>query len=381
MNDTEFQQKYTKYMSNIWPELNIKTKDVCRNNFTGALLDENNFEYFINSMQKRLQRLRKYFANEPHILDTIKKLHSEKNWDGALCELITYDLLSSTGYEVTLQKQLQVEKTLAKYIHNKGATEIDAYMHVYNTNFEVKALKDNIKEITDNIKEGFSQYITCEYDYDIEADFLNKNFNNIKQELTDNINKNSNIEDFSFRSKVCERLFFRVYNLRPSIISTVHCYNPYEEAEILEKLPLSKYHQLSIDRPNIKVFVVHPWINGNCYSGLVEPEVLFRSLARRVFCRLSKIETPYDGRSNLTYSTIAKTITGLMFIVDNSVKSSKNKHNKNDSDFSIFDVYLFWNPNVYRQNKIIGFNQLEEDLGHRGLNVIRLIDDFKGDNY
>lgn len=379
MKDAEFQQKYSEYMSNIWPELNIKTQEVCRNNITGALLDEKNFEYFRNSMQKRFQRLHKYFTNEPHILDTIKNLHSEKNWEGALCELITYDLLSSTKYNVTLQKQLQVNKTLAKYIKNKGATEIDAYMDVYNTNFEIKSLKDNIKEIIDNLTKNFKQYVTCEYNYDIEYSILQNKFADLKNELKRNINNNS--EDFAFRSTICDGLLFHVYYTRPNITSTIHCYSPYAEAEALERLPLSKYHQLSIDKPNIKVFVTHPWINGNCYNSLFGPEILFRSLARRVFCKLSKVRKPYDSSSKVTSRKIAKTITGLMFIVDNSVESSKNKYNKNNSDFSVFDVYLFWNPNVYKKNKIIGFNQLEEDLGTRGLNVIRLIDDFASDNY
>lgn len=379
MEDYTFKQKYIEYMSNIWPEIKINIDEIYRNNITGALLDNNNFEYFRNSMQKRFQRLHNYFPNEPHILNTIKNLHSEKNWQGSLCELIAYDLLSSTGHVVMLQKQLDIDKTLAKHINKKGATEIDAYMDIYKSNFEIKSLKDNIKEIIDNLTHDFRQCVTCEYDYDIEYSLLQNKFGDLKKELTTNINRH--LEDFSYRSTICDKLLFHVYNSRPKVTTSIHCYCPYTEAETLERLPLAKYHQLSIELPNIKIFVTHPWINGNCYNGLFGPEILFRSLARRVFCKLAKIQKPYDSRSKVTCETIAKTITGLMFIVDNSVAPSKNKYNLNDNDFSVFDVYIFWNPNVYKKNKIIGFNQFEEDLGLRGLNVIRLIDDFQSDNY
>ena len=377
ISDEAVKIKYAEFINELWPNLNLSKDEVFRNNITDAIASENNFIFFKEQMKKRLKRLNIKFADNPNIIDTVRNLHSMNNWGGALCELIAYDLLSSLGHEVELQKKLEINDTLAKYIPNKGASYIDAYIHNYRSNFEIKGFNDNLKIIIDNLNNSFNQFITCDYDYFVDSKNISANYNALKKELSENISKNT--KDFHFRSKVCDELNFHVYYTKPQISSTIHCGGPYQEAEKLEKLPLDKYHQFSINTPNFKIFVIHPWLNNTCINKISRPDILFRSLSRRVFCKLTKDNKIFDNKSGLTTQEIAKKITALMFIIDNSVEPSED-YNSND-ELSIFSVYLFWNPNVENKNKIIGFKEIEQDLNLLNGNVLKLLDDFQGDNY
>lgn len=351
----------------------IKTKD---NYFLIRIQTSESFKKYTLDKIKRLYDTYKDDAYQKKIiLEDIKKLFFN-NWDGAYSELIAYDLLNlifDNPCKIQIN-DIKKEHTLAKYCNDAEVSDIDGYLEDAICFFEIKTLRSRLYELINKLKSELESHsindcFIIQSDYPLSLEITSdKSYSALKKEI---LNAKRNKER-SLASKTIRGLFFRFYYERqPVLIESHNCETNYQMAERLERLPLNQYKQY-VDGQFIKAYVC----NGlNLNNNLICNEEFFRALARRVFCRLTKVEDVFDDNSDLSTAFIAKHLSGLLFIVDLSANIQKKIDNPKD----LYEVYLYSNPNAEFANKLIGFRNFQFNLNMK--NIKNTCDDFEYDNY
>lgn len=376
---------------------------ICNNEINinkSSIRDKNN--YFLYKIElsdsfkevniKRIKRLYDSYKDKDYekkvILDDITKLFYNQ-WDGAYSELLAYDLMNLISHKpCKIQiSDIDVSKTLARECKNENVSAIDGYCEDGVIYFEIKTLTQRLSDLIYKLKQDLESrnrddYFVFTSDYPMNLEIngdckyaeLKKEIVEAKEHKKDflcsEVIRGLNIK-FYYEEKPIDKLegIDKVLETTSVIVESHVCEDAFEMAQRLERLPLYNYKQF-VDGMFMKIFVCHSLnINGS----LICNRDFFRALARRVFCKLTKDNNIFDDNSNLTTSDIAKHLSGLMFIVDNSL----SKHFNASNNKQLYKVYLYANPNTDWNHRFVGFRNFCLMLN----GISHECDDFEYDNY
>ena len=321
-----------------------------RNDVIGAINHAGEFQTFKANFKSRIDKLSKIYRNTTSyqtLLNTIKQVADDKNWDGAYAELTALDVLSSSflAGKIELDITLPGKESFALE-WGKQKTNEDGHWINHDAYFDVKILSDPVEAILKNIinkahkklnNEGCCS-VLISHAKDNEETLYKNNFHVILNELCNGMKAKLNV----VKSLVIPELYFNI-DWNHGINSAISTYNPYRHAENTKNLVLERYtYKFMKKKPFFLVFVNFPWFNQvvNDFGNM--NEVYYRTLARRTFfqylhsnTKMSDISNKYKGKEYAR--TVIKYLSGIIFIDDDSVKS--NNHS----------CYIYMNPN--RKNK------------------------------
>ena len=378
-------QNYAQIVNNIFGT-NSATFDLTKthsNKIIGAL-NQSNFSTFKSNFLARLKRLQEVYSKNPksliEILVQVNEIQSEKNWEGASAELAAYDYLNSNlDYlfepiqpNITLSNKLSFAKDVGKQ-----ETNLDGFIKEHNIYFDVKCLKDNVKEILQGIYKELKTHlgtddfvISEEYALDVSyQDFQIKRRDlilELKREITVTEKKTH------LKSKIIPNLSYKI--LWGSGINTaIRTYDPYSHAEVFHKTIFNYTNKFMKSKPTLIVLVVFPWYNLVVNDFGDSNLHFFRALSRRFFCQYKHDKSKFkDFNSSFTkndsFFKISKHLSGIIILEDKSILGTKpNEHN--------VKAHIYLNPNAKNQIRKTStmeyFNSLHPDT----------LEDFFNDNY
>lgn len=364
-----------KNITNNALEINYSLTEMASNDFLEKIKES---EHFKDLTIKKIKRLLDDYSKDNNkkqaIINNIKNLF-KNSWDGAYSELTAYDFLNLVFYnkcEIQVDN-IELEQTLARYCSNTHKSTIDGYLEDYFTYFEVKTLASRCMKLLDKIKREVECYDENNY-FKIKSncytslEIKNNAYRELKKEILE-----AKRRQLSFlNSKIVDGLHLTlIYEKKKHLFEYHTCENSFAMAERLERLPLEHYKQFVTDGKFIKIFVC----NSLCSDNFVRYDKdFFRSLARRVFCKLTKEEKIFDNNSKLKTSDIARCLGGLMFIID----LSPNIKEKIEKPENLYEVYFYKNPNADIEHSLLDVSFVYEYL-RKAKSCI--CDDFRFDNY
>lgn len=380
MNDSE---NYKDIVENIFGKDTCKI-DVSRsatNNVIGALNDTQ-FATFTACYKKRLRRLHKLYSSHTNFQDlvnTVKLVADEKNWEGAYAEIVAYDYLNSDNNllsePIRLEKTVPASETLAGNLGHQKANFDGEYKDL-GICFDVKILSDKTGTILSGIfknlqkKIGRSDFsISPEYPLDIDYELFQKNRMELYNELVTFLSGDQ--EPISLKSQVIPELRY-VILWGSGVLITESTNNPYLHAKNHHSLLFKHAKKFSIVNPSLIIFVAFPWFSEKISDLGKSNEIFYRSFSRRFFCQYAgktkkarEIFKIYSGE-DLVFD-VTKKLSGVLFLEDKSITADT-------STMQNVKGYAYLNPNA--DNKI-----------SRGVFIDYLhslhfhIDDFEYDNY
>lgn len=362
-----------KNITNNALKIDYNLTEIASNIFLEKIKESENFK---DLTIKKVKRLINDYSNDNKkvIIENVEKLF-KNNWDGAYSELTAYDFLNlvfDNKCEIQVEN-IELEQTLAKYCPDAKKSTIDGYLEDYFTYFEVKTLASRCMKLLDKIKHEVECYDENNY-FKIKSNCYTglEIKNNAYSELKNEILEAKRKRQSSLDSKVVDGLHLTlIYEKKKYLFEYHTCENSFAMAERLERLPLEHYKQFVTDGKFIKIFVC----NSLCSDNFVRYDKdFFRSLARRVFCKLTKEEKIFDNNSKLKTSDIARCLGGLMFIVDLSPKIKEEI----EKPENLYEVYFYKNPNTDIEHSLLDIGFAHEYL-HKAKSCI--CDDFRFDNY
>ena len=184
----------------------------------------------------------------------------------------------------------------------------------------------------------------------------------------------SNLRTFTFEA---DGLVFKFRLEYSDTISTVKEFSPFAQAEAYKYKFLDYGNKLVDDEYSMITMVRNPWFNKETVDFGDFNNIFYRSLSRRTFMELLKIDGEAKDFSHaygggITVSEISKSIAGIIFIDDNSFSS------KVRSD--LYNAYIYLNPN-YKNKQPLTIRSLEKHFRNRLEVQIKDFDDFRWDNY
>lgn len=352
------------------------------NDLTGAIemhaADPREFADFQAHLKGRLVRLRgtvaRHPAIAPHVGGRLRDL-AGRSWQGAWAELSAIDVVgadaSALAVEVPINTTLGIRHGVRASYLLDGLVGGDPE---FGLPFEVKIWRSRIetqlRRIGDAVIKRDGKPIMPNYDRSLATPHLDQSLVN---EIADAIVSAQQSGGATLRHAELPGVDFRWPG--GGVRISEHSYDAYRRAQESELLVLEKAEQLRDDGANLRVYVTHPWIDLESTSYFSQPKTLFRSLARRVFCRLTRDLRPIENvlpasalaGKGVTVADVAMRLGGLMFVVDQPSDAS--------GPTSRTDRYLYLNPNVRRENSID--IQWEHYVDRR----LTDFDDFAHDNY
>lgn len=395
-------ENYKENLENIFKkEINFSNKTIT-NNCIGALTDNDNYSVFKNNFFQRLTRLNDFFKeSDKHITEII---HTAKQigqttgykWAGAYSELVALDywIQFENISNINFPDRGDVNSFADSIAKQIGQQEIDldisldlSTKKIYT---DVKCLIPTHTELTDQIlsrlknktrKQNYLIGIDNLYDVDYlrtKADLVSElQTGTLINELEKCINNED--QSYSHDLKSGHKASFRISYAedgKNTVLMTMREMNPYKLAIDYKYKILDYYNKLLIKEPSLITFVINPWFNQEL--GLLSGEFLstfLRALTRRVFIELTKDNTdlsiicPELNGENIKISDVARKITGIIFIKDNSISKSEKDIN---------DVHIYLNPNA--SNTVLKSNDFSILSWSSEINQ-PFIDDFIYDNY
>lgn len=120
-------------------------------------------------------------------------------------------------------------------------------------------------------------------------------------------------------------------------------YHPFHHAQNLHKHVFNYAKKFIKDKPTLIVLVTFPWYNQVLLNYDESNKILYRALARRVFCQYmnnSTVFSEFNSKFNgiQTIFEVTRNLSGIIFLEDNCIKGE----NPNSANINTF-VYL--NPN------------------------------------
>jgi len=397
-------ESYKKILESIFKQkVNFTNYDI-KNNCIGALSRQGEYNEFTNNFVERLKRINNYFSNSPNyikeIINTAKQIGqtSGYKWSGAYSELVALDywiqFKDLTNIKFPARGSVKsFPNSIAKKV---GKKEVDLDMSLDLSTIriytDVKSLIPTHMELTDQILERLKDR-TLRQDYLIgtdnlhdvdylrtKSDFIHELRNgNLIDKLEESIDQNKKSCDYTLRSG--RNLSFKISYAKAgknTVLTTFREFDPYKLAIDYEYKILDYYTKLLIDEPSLITFVINPWFNQELNIRKDDfLQTFFRSLSRRVFMNLTKDDRdmqllfPELKGMNLRISDVAKKISGIIFIKDNSIMKSESKIN---------DTYIYLNPNA--TNKVLTISDFNILNWSPEPEIQRpFIDDFYYDNY
>ncbi len=340
------------------------------NDCIGALKSENDYHVFTVNFIERLKRINKFFFTSTvdinEIINTAKQIGQTKGykWSGAYSELVALDYwiqfenLSNINFPARGNVN-DFEDSIARQI---GQQEIDLDISfdlstktIYS---DIKSLIPTHTELKDQILNRLKQktkekkyLIGIDGLFDVDylrtkADFVYElQEGNLIVELEKCINKKETCYSHTLKSGA--RATFRISYSRPAgniALSTIREMEPYKLALNYKYKILDYYNKLLINKPSLITFVINPWFNQELNMPDVEfLNTFFRSMSRRIFMELKNDNTdmsrifPELKDKKLKISDVVNKISGIVFIIDNSIEQPRKDIN---------DVYIYLNPNA-----------------------------------
>lgn len=391
-------ENYREILENIFnKEIKFSNLKV-ENNCIGALENIDEFSIFRSNFIKRLKKINNYFSKSDNhiteIVNTAKQIGQTfgYKWAGAYSELVAldywiqFDNISNVKFPDRGDVNTFAD-SIAKQIGNKEI-DLDISFDLLGQKIytDVKCLIPTHTELTDQIlsrvkaktkNQDYLIGIDNLFDVDylrIKSDFvLELQSGNLIDELQKCINKKDTYCNYRLESG--SDVAFRISYSKPKkniVLSTFREMEPYRLAMDYKFKILDYYNKLLIDEPSLITFVINPWFNQELNISIGDFFSKFaRSLSRKVFMELTKDDTdmgiifPELVGKNIKISDIAKKITGIIFIKDNSIMQIGQNIN---------DVFIYLNPNSTNKK----LTRFDFDI----LNFSPLfIDDFSYDNY
>lgn len=351
-----------------------------RNNLIGALCASGH-RIFRQNFINRLKRLKDKYSTDQAALKCIytqvKLIADNHNWEGAYGELAAYDIL----YNENLVGGIELDKTISaseSFSINFGmaATNEDLYFAESDIHCDVKIMADTIGKMLKGLIEsvlkskpfGNKCLVMPEFPLDDTEEDYQKNYAHIKKELEENLKEGCG----NIISACCPKLKFNVS--WKGYCSSINSCDKYRRAKQMKYAILKRYSKkFTKNYPFMLVMVNFAWYNQIDRDSFGDNAVLYRSLARRVFCERSDANVPFTSidprfNGNETISDVAKKISAILFIDDFSVT-------KLDDNYT---AYLYVNPNA--DNRIVcGLHFLETIVNNGSKKGV--VDYFEHDNY
>ncbi len=380
MNDLE---NYKNIVKNIFGEdsCDIDVSKGSTNNVIGAL-NHTQFGAFTTSYKKRLERLYALYSshgNFQDILNTIKQVTDDKNWEGAYAEIVSYDYLNSNdnwlSAPINLEKTVPAKETIAEYLGYQN-TNYDGEYKDFNICFDVKILSDKsgfilsgiFKEVQEKVGRS-NFYISPEYPIDIDYELFQRNRKQLLDELLTVLTGNK--EPTSIKSKIVSDLRYAII-WGAGVLMTASTYNPYLHAKNHHNLLFKHAKKFSKVNPSLIIFVIFPWFSEKVSSLGSANEIFYRSFSRRFFCEYAEksvkakdIFKSYSSEDSVF--DVTRKLSGVLFLEDKSITANTPAEQN-------VEGYAYLNPNA------------DQKIG-RGIFIDYLhslefhIDDFEYDNY
>jgi hypothetical protein len=348
------------------------------NPITGAVAGgSGQFTFFVERFRERLLRLWAALPNDhDKLLEKVANVGTE-NWYGYFAELTAWDFFAD------LPLGLEIE--VAPPGPQLGPTRciLDGRLRrTWNLHFDVKALADTTKMVLEGIERQLkADFPGTAFRFSYPLDLGKSAVADVRQDLIDGIRKAIQ-QGQPHLNHAASRVHVHVYNPPPSVTTTEHSYNPYEQAKELRLSIVSDAKQFIRGDRNVLVLVVHPWFNltnTNNFGG--QQHVFFRALARRAFCELTKDQRPLIdvvGRApaGVTVQEAAEHLSGIVFLVDHSVTGRAERDPS--KILGVIEGFIYVNPNAAKDSD--GHLQLEQVVANAS-GLLSVFDDFRHDNY
>lgn len=352
---------------------------------------------FIN----RLTRLNEKFKDNKIALNTIcervKNLGEAKDsgWAGPYSELVALDFYSqfSEFLGISYINLLEIKRhkeSIPAINGQKEKIDIDLCLSLKSEKLftDVKSFNCVHQIIFDRIFEAVESYAAKEFkksiligvdnlsslDYlDVKNSLVSKR-HEIERLLKNAVKKNQNFVSYFSASGLA-------FNFRiswPGELLTVKDYSPFAMAQAYRYKFLDYGNKLVDNEYSLITMVKNPWFNEETVDFGNFNNMFYRSLSRRTFMELAKNDFPAKDYSS-AYKTekikvcdVSKSIAGIVFIDDNSVRSKYYK--------SLYSAYIYLNPN-YKNKTPLSIRSIEKFFRNKYEVQIKDFDDFKWDNY
>lgn len=349
------------------------------NNCTGALIRNGYFHEFRANFIGLLQRLSSYYKTQQArqaIANKLKELAiSDKyGWAGYYSELIALDVyalssaISNINYINIFEK---IDGALAQRMAQRKI-DIDLSFILNNKKYytDIKAFKSLNTELYDDITQTAMKLVKNELKLqtiiavdnlepitDEETSLLGKNKKEIIDCILDGIRKRQMIINYT----ATNNLNIRFKISYDHVLSTITTKNPIDMADVDCKKIYKYANKLLASQPSLLTFVANQWFN----KEIINPDsdffkIYFKKVATNVF--VNKSLNCITDKSNITFKEFTENLSGLIFIIDNSIKSSK----------CLYDLYIYFNPNATNADSGDCFSGFEKAFENQQL--IKLID-------
>ncbi|MDI6803295.1 MAG: hypothetical protein QME58_05540 [Bacteroidota bacterium] len=328
------------------------------NNVIGAL-NNGDYKKFSNAFTERLKRLNQIYSaqdkDRKNLLVQVNAI-ATNTWEGAYSELVAFDFLNRdkkyTPDPISLNKDIDPNRTFAVELGQTGSANLDGWFSEYDVYFDVKSLKDNVREMLLGICNEIRKQLKRD-DIAIIPDYpLTLSYRNIQDKrdllLKEFETKIDQVKKTPFiQSQVINNLKYRIV-WGKGIAVTMQVHNMHQLAEQYHRIVFLHAKKFVKGRPFFLVFVVFPWFNGIITDFLDSNKKFYRAFARRVFCQYISTKTLFkelcpNFSGNQTIFDLTKKLSGLIFLEDKCIEERENE-SENVSSF----IYL--NPNA--DNKI-----------------------------
>ena len=356
---------------------------------------------FASNFISRLQRLNRVFASNKSALNDIaervKNIGESRNsgWAGPYSELVALDFYSqfSEFFSIDYINQLPIQNHLASIpsiIGQKEIIDIDLCLNLRHDKIytDVKSFNCIHQNILDEVIEAVEEYALLtltksvmigvdnlsSLDYTEVKLYLGLEKRKIYKALTEAVSDNLRVMKYESKSGIV--FTFRIeYS---SSISTVKEYSPYAMAEAYKYKFLDYGSKLIDNEYSIITMVKNPWFNEETIDFGNFNKIFYRSLARRSFIELNKMEDDaalYSSNyasGHLNVGDLSRNLAGIIFIDDESPSQSSVE--------KLYSAYFYLNPN-YKNKKPLTIRKLEKYFRNGREKQIKEMDDFKWDNY
>jgi hypothetical protein len=356
------------------------------NNVIGAL-NNSQFETFTENFIARLKRLARVYSAFGHdrqsVMNTVRQIAS-RTWEGAFAELTAYDYFNcrSAGWQsivgnVATNVNIDGARTYARHFGRPGDANLDGQFRPYEVFFDVKAFKDNVKEILEGVYDEVHRCyasdkpeIAAEYPLALHYEGLQLKRSALVNELVNAFDprhrstffKSSVLPEFSFRAK-----------WGAGVLMTTHEHDPYDFAKRYYFDVFNHADKFVRDRPSFIVYVVFPWYNLLTEGFEGHNERFYRSFARRVFCEFRHLKHLMSSRipgftGPPTIWEVSQDLSAILFLEDKTIRGDSDEMTKTDA-------YCYVNPNAK--------NPICRGIFEEAINGFprRVFDTFGYDNY
>lgn len=348
------------------------------NNCTGALIRNDDFHEFKANFISLLLRLSGYYKTQQarqEIANKLKELaiSNKYGWAGYYSELIALDVyaissaISNIDY-INIFKR--IDGTLAQRMSQKKI-DIDLSFILNNKKYytDIKAFKSLNTELYDDItqtamelvkKELKQQTIIAVDNLEPITDEDTSLLGNNKKEIIDCILNAVRKRATTINYTATNNLNIKFKISYGHVLTTITTKNPVDMADVDYKKIYKYANKLLARQPSLLTFIANPWFNKefiNTNSDFFK--IYFKKVATNIFA--NKSQAHISDKSNITFKEFTENLSGLIFIVDNSIKSSK----------CLYDLYIYFNPNATNADSRVCFSDFETAFkNQRFINLI-----------